>query len=456
MKSKSDWQKLIRNIVFTTREGKEKKLHARVQMWDFPHHIFDLETITKTLEKVIKGKSFDKRRSHPLRSLGFLDRNYEITNVGKNFLKAGIKKFIIENQCKKWHYPNRTLTRISSAAQKFNIFPFWVCLSFMLLLKKRLNSDILFKEEAIFTILSIKKYNEIPERLEFLADFRERSAEDQDQILSQMHLKESLDFLYKGVCYKLFSAWTRYFILDPEGNLILNNDTLKEASQIVGLFNKLYSNKKIPLWDSNKYEKLLYSEKSFESYFEDKEYVNIESAFPDISKIHIDFIDLKIDRAGLRKIRRRTKAYPKIVDFERETARRKRIGDLGEEIVLKKEREFLEQNGKINLSKQVKQISKVDTSAGYDVLSYELSGEKKYIEVKSTSTPPRRTFTFIITINEYERAKKMKNYYLYIVFNTTSKNPKIWGLKNPFIGKGKGIFITPISFRVMVSIQGII
>lgn len=453
MKSNGDWQKLIKSIVFTTREGKEKKPHTRVQMWDFPHHIFDLETIIETLEKVIKGKLFDKRGSHPLRSLGFLDRNYKITNVGKNFLKSRIKKFIIENQCKKWHYPNRTLTRVSSAAQKFNIFPFWVCLSFMLLLKKRLNSDILFKEEAIFTILSIKKYNEIPERLEFLADFRERSAKDQDQILSQTHPKESLDFLYKGSCYKLFSAWTRYFILDPEGNLILNNDTLKEASQIVGLFNKLYSNKKIPPWNSNKYEKLLHSEKSFESYFDKKEYVNIKIGFPDISKIKVDFIYLKIDKKGLKKIKRVTKHYPKMVDFKREAARRKRTGDLGEEIVLKKEREVLEKNKKINLSKEVKQISKMDTSAGYDILSYELSGEEKYIEVKSTSASPRKTLTFIITNNEYEKAKKTKNYYIYIVFNTTSKNPKIWGLKNPFIGEFKGIVLTPIGFQATVSIK---
>jgi len=458
MKLISEWQKLAQKIVFTTREGKEKKAHSRVQMWDFPHHVFDLKTIAKTLEKVKNKKAIDQRRSHPLRSLGLLDQNYSITNVGKKFLDSKqdrIKKFIIENQCKKWHYPNITLTRPSSLAQRFNIFPFWICLIFMLSLKKQFDSDILSEDEAIFTILSMKSYADIPKRLEFLVDFRDRSLEEREQILSRMHIKESLDFLHKGACYKLFSAWTRYFLTDSEGNLILNNDTIKEASKIVKVFNDLYKEKKIPLWNTKRYKDLLYSEKSLESFFKKKEYVDIKDAFPDISKIKADFIDLKIDQKKIKKIKRAQRAYPKIVDFERENARRKKIGDLGEEIVLKKEQELLKNKRRLNLSNQVKQISKVDISAGYDILSYELSGKEKYIEVKSTASLPRETFTFIITINEYEKAKKLKNYYLYIVFGTLLKNPKIWRLKNPFIIEGRGLFVTPASFRVIISIYGI-
>ncbi len=458
MKSKNEWKKLVQNIVFTTREGKEKKPHSRVQMWDFPHHIFDLKTITGTLEKVKDKKTIDTRRSHPLRSLGLLDQSYKITDVGRKFLdikQNRFKKFIIENQCKKWHYPNITLRRHTSLVREFNIFPFWTCLSFMLSLKKEFGSDILFKEEAIFTILSMKNYTDVSKRLEFLADFRDKSIEEKNQILSLMHIKESLDYLYKGVCYKLFFAWTRYFLIGSENNLILNNDTIQEASQILKLFNKLYIDKKIPSWDTERYRKLLYSEKSFENFFIGKEYVDIDNNFPDISKIKVDFVDFKIDQEKIKKLRRRREVYPKIVDFEKETARRKKIGDLGEEIVLKKEQEILAQNGKIELSKLVKQISKVDTSAGYDVLSYGLNGEEKYIEVKATSSSPRGQFAFIITINEYEKAKKIKNYSLYIVFNTLSNNPKIWRLKNPFSMEGRGIFITPASFRVVISIYGI-
>lgn len=269
-----------------------------------------------------------------------------------------------------------------------------------------------------------------------------------------MHIEESLDFFHKGLCHKLLSAWTRYFILDFDNNLILNNDTIQEASQIVELFNNLQKNRRIPLWDSKEYVKLLYSEESFEKYFTKKECVNVDFSFPDISEIKADFIDLKIEKGGLKRLKKKKRTYPKIVDFEREAAKRKRIGDLGEEIVLKKEQEILEQNGRKDLSEQVKQISKIDVSAGYDILSYNLKGEEKYIEVKSTTRRPSKIIIFVITINEYEKAKILDNHFLYVVFEVTSKNPKIWKLENPFIKVNKGMSLIPASYKVIIRISG--
>ena len=106
--------------------------------------------------------------------------------------------------------------------------------------------------------------------------------------------------------------------------------------------------------------------------------------------------------------------------------------------------------GEADLSNRIRQISKENTSAGYDILSFEEDGRDKYIEVKSTNNSPSGKANFLITINECEKAKELKNYYIYIVFNAKSINPKIWILKDPISLQGKGLTLTPISFRAEI------
>ncbi len=129
------------------------------------------------------------------------------------------------------------------------------------------------------------------------------------------------------------------------------------------------------------------------------------------------------------------------------------MGDQGESIVFLKEKEFLIENNRVDLAGRVKLISRKNESAGYDILSYELDGSKKYIEVKSTSRPPSHIANFLVTINECNKAKEIDNYNLYIVFEAKSKNPKIWRIKNPFQYEGRGLYLTPISFRATVNIE---
>jgi len=58
---------------------------------------------------------------------------------------------------------------------------------------------------------------------------------------------------------------------------------------------------------------------------------------------------------------------------------------------------------------------------------------------------------FIVTANEYEKAKRLNNYNLYIVFKAKSKNPKIWKIKNPSHYEGNGLYMSPLKFRVTVN-----
>lgn len=53
---------------------------------------------------------------------------------------------------------------------------------------------------------------------------------------------------------------------------------------------------------------------------------------------------------------------------------------------------------------------------GYDILSYDLNGDPKFIEVKTTKG--NKNSTFFITRNELEKSKiKKDNYFLYRVYN---------------------------------------
>jgi len=84
-------------------------------------------------------------------------------------------------------------------------------------------------------------------------------------------------------------------------------------------------------------------------------------------------------------------------------------------------------------------------------LSFEESGEEKYIEVKATTYSPDSYATFLISSNQYEKAKTLPNYYFYIVFNAKSTSPKIWRIKNPANYENKGLTLKPINYKVAIN-----
>ena len=209
-------------------------------------------------------------------------------------------------------------------------------------------------------------------------------------------------------------------------------------------------------WDMLEFSDFLYIElgrplKKEQTPEELKDYIDFEEEYPNLEKVKPEFITLEINKEKIRPSSKKGKGKSGMVDFEKENKRHKRLGEQGELVVFRKEKEFLTKNKRKDLAKRVKLISKEDISAGYDVLSYELDENEKYIEVKSTSMSPSSIANFLITINEYEKAKKIKNYYIYIVYNAKSENPKIWKIKNPFKYEGKGLYLTPITFRVTVN-----
>lgn len=186
-----------------------------------------------------------------------------------------------------------------------------------------------------------------------------------------------------------------------------------------------------------------------------KPYIDFEVDYPNLSDINAEFIHLKIAPEKLISENRAFEYRSRHIDIEKENQRFKKLGEHGESVVLKMEKEFLIKNNKPDLAKKIEQVSKKNVSAGYDILSYDLDGKEKHIEVKSTNSSPSGTASFLISINEYTKAREIENYYIYMVFNAKSVSPKVWVIKDPISLEGKGLTLSPTSFRGTLNIKSL-
>ncbi|GAH59987.1 unnamed protein product, partial [marine sediment metagenome] len=181
-------------------------------------------------------------------------------------------------------------------------------------------------------------------------------------------------------------------------------------------------------------------------------YIDYGEDYPKIKDVSPEYIELTIIKENKKERGGKASQRKMVVDFEEENRRFARLGERGENVVLMQERKYLLELGKDNLARKVKQVSKKNVSAGYDILSFEPDGRKKYIEVKATSRSYKGIVSFLISSNELEKAKELENYYIYIVFNTKLKNPKIWPLKDASKLFYSSITLKPINYRAEISV----
>ena len=139
-------------------------------------------------------------------------------------------------------------------------------------------------------------------------------------------------------------------------------------------------------------------------------------------------------------------------DYEKINRINKKLGDRGEKVVLDFEKERLKNT---IYKDQVERVSLKSDSLGYDILSFEEDGTERYIEVKATRSKVGDA-NFFLTINELKTAQEKENYFIYMVYDILSKEPKIWIIGNPFNPENKSINIEPINFRVSVKVQDLI
>ena len=118
------------------------------------------------------------------------------------------------------------------------------------------------------------------------------------------------------------------------------------------------------------------------------------------------------------------------VDYLAQEAKNQSLGKAGEQFVVLFEKARLIHAGQEGLASKVEHVSVTQgDSAGYDVLSFNVTGRERFIEVKTTSygalTP------FFVTRNEVEVSRRAApDYYLYRAFNFR-RQPKLFTKTGP-------------------------
>ena len=177
-------------------------------------------------------------------------------------------------------------------------------------------------------------------------------------------------------------------------------------------------------------------------------------AYPPVDETEPEFINLPIGESPDP----RTPTAPRrggVTDFDKRNRRNKLTGNQGEDVVLKAERQRLKRGGRPDLAKDAKRVSEDDDAAGFDILSFELDGSEKYIEVKSTTGKapnPNGGFQFHLSANELQQARQRKNYQLYLVFEVASLKPKILSIPNPASLEPKRLFLKPSAYHATITI----
>jgi hypothetical protein len=137
-------------------------------------------------------------------------------------------------------------------------------------------------------------------------------------------------------------------------------------------------------------------------------------------------------------------------DYNERDKNKRIIGARGEKIVLEKEKERLVKEGKQELVNKVEHISEKDDSAGYDILSFEIDGSERPIEVKATS---QKSFDngFYLTDNELKKSAEIPNYHIYFITSALSNKPVIYVKPQPEFLNNKNFVLSPLLYKVKFS-----
>lgn len=127
------------------------------------------------------------------------------------------------------------------------------------------------------------------------------------------------------------------------------------------------------------------------------------------------------------------------IDFVAREERNRALGEAGERFILEYERARLLNAGQQALAKRVEQISSTKGDGlGYDILSFELDGRERLIEVKTTVFG--KYMPFYVSRNELLFSEsRAEDYYLYRVFSFRN-NPRFFQLEGSI---NSGCNLTP-------------
>lgn len=136
------------------------------------------------------------------------------------------------------------------------------------------------------------------------------------------------------------------------------------------------------------------------------------------------------------------------VNWLEKDARNRELGRLGELLALEFEDARLRAAGQHKLANRIVHISETEGDGpGYDILSFESSGQERFIEVKTTRWP--KYSPFYASANEVKFSAEQKDrYHLYRLFSFTKK-PGLFQLPGAL---GESCRLEPVTYRASIGL----
>jgi len=162
---------------------------------------------------------------------------------------------------------------------------------------------------------------------------------------------------------------------------------------------------------------------SIDTVLMDDEYILYSNQFLTYNSNEIDYNQTKVVQtippSNLRGENVKNKRKRKGIKIDRtiEQKNKTNVGEIGEKLVLKIEKERLETAGRKDLAEKVEWSSNLyGDGLGYDIKSFETNGKIRYIEVKSTTG--NENTPFIISLNELSFSREYSDsFFIYRVCN---------------------------------------
>ncbi|MGG7077626.1 MrcB family domain-containing protein [Clostridium sardiniense] len=226
--------------------------------------------------------------------------------------------------------------------------------------------------------------------------------------------------------YELGHICGKYYSKD---NIPDDRELLKDLNNLLGVYRELKGKMKETIETTNNWI-ILNSELDLidNNITDDYNDEDLDKIIDTVDEFSLTEIDIPDDFLGKDK---KYTFKPNKTNFNKKYKNQKRIGYLGEIMVLNYEKEYLIKNNRKDLANKIKHISKEEgDGAGYDILSYNLDGSFKYIEVKTTSG--KGNTQFYLSANEIAfSAENADKFFLYRVceFNKKTNSGKLFKFK---------------------------
>ena len=155
-----------------------------------------------------------------------------------------------------------------------------------------------------------------------------------------------------------------------------------------------------------------------------------ESNRPTLDPVDIVEVPIPAPRPAKPKLERTVERIAKKYNYAERDARNRSLGQLGELLVYERERAKLLRAGKEKLADYVRHVSHLDgDGVGYDIRSFESSGEERLIEVKTTNGPA--TTDFFLSRTEREVSLEKSDVWRLHRVHLFSTTPRVFVLPPP-------------------------